>query len=300
MTDDDPDIAPAGPGEPGLGYSPTVRRRRLGRELRRLREANDLTTYNAARHIECSQAKMSKIETGRVPVRSLEVRALLELYGASAEQSEALLTLAKQSQQKGWWHAHGDALPDWFETYVGLEAEAESLRDYEADVVPGLLQTSDYARAVTRASSIVVSAEEVERVVTLRITRQARLTAVNPLQFWVVVEEHALRRPVGDASLRREQYEQVLSMITRPNVHLQVLPSSVGVHPGLGGSFIVIGFPDQLDDDVVYVEHSDGAVYLESKPEINRYNMKFDHLRAEALGLVESEALVRQLVKELI
>lgn len=297
MTHGDAEIAPAGAGEPGLGYSPTVRRRRLGRELRRMREALDLTTYDAARHIECSQPKMSKVETGRVPVKSLEVRALLELYGASAEQSETLLALAKQSQQKGWWHAHGDAVPDWFETYVGLEAEAESLRFYETAVVPGPLQTSAYARALTSADSRVL-AEDTERVVTLRMARQARLTSANPLQVWTVVDEAALRRPVGDRATRRAQYEHLLAMIARPSVHLQVLPSSVGAHPGLGGSFVVIGFPDQLDDDVVYLEYQVGALYLERKPEIGRYSMVFDQLRAEALGLGESEVLVRRLLDE--
>ncbi len=298
MSEGNPRELGPGYGEPGLGYSPTVRRRRLGGELRRLREAADLTTHHAARYIECSQAKMSKIETGRVPVKSLEVRALLELYGASAEQSEALLALAKQSQQKGWWQAHGDAVPDWFATYLGLEAEAESLRAYEARGVPGLLQTADYARAVTQASTLVPR-EDVERVVGLRLSRQRRLTSTNPLQLWAVVEETALRRPVGEPTMRREQYEHLLAMADRPNVHLQVLPHSAGAHSALEGSFIVISFPDQRDDDVVYLEYQVGALYLEHKPEIDRYSLVFDQVRAEALGLGESETLIRGLVKEL-
>ncbi len=299
MSEGNPIELGPGYGEPGLGHSPTVRRRRLGGELRRLREAADLTTHHAARYIECSQAKMSKIETGRVPVKSLEVKALLELYGASAEQSDALLALAKQSQQKGWWQAAGiGPVPDAFATYLGLEAEAESLRDYETRVAPGLLQTADYARAVTRAS-LRVPAEHVDQVVAVRLARQARLTSANPLQLWVVVEEMALRRPVGEPEVRREQYEHLLAMVNRPNVNLQVLPHSVGAHPGLEGSFMVIGFPHPLDDDVVYLEHREGVVFLERKPEIDFYNMLFDHLRAEALGLGESEALIRGLVKEL-
>lgn len=284
--------------EPALEYSPTVRRRRLGGELRRLREASDLTTYDAARHIECSQAKMSKIETGRVPVKSLEIKALLELYGASVEQIESLLALARQSQQRGWWQAHGAAVPDWFAPYLGLEAEAKSLCMYEAAVIPGPLQTPDYARALADAS-VQVADEDIERVVALRLARQARLTAANSLQLWTVVDEAALRRPVGSPANRLAQYEHLLEMTARPNVHLQVLPTSVGAHAGLGGSFIVIGFPDQLDGDVVYLEYQVGALYLERKPEAERYSMMFDQLRTEAIGLAESAALVYRLIEEL-
>jgi hypothetical protein len=284
--------------EPARGYSPTVRRRRLGVALRRLRVASAFTTYDAAQHIECSQAKMSKIEMGRVPVKSLEVKALLELYGVSGEQFESLLMLARQSQQRGWWQVHGNAVPDWFAPYLGLEAEAESLRLYEAAVVPGPLQTSDYARALAEAS-VRIPDEDIERVVALRLARQERLTAANPLQLWTVVDEAALRRPVGSPASRLAQYEHLLEMTARPNVHLQVLPTAVGAHSGLGGSFIVIGFPDQLDNDVVYLEHQAGALYLERKPEIEQYSMMFDQLRTEALGPGESAALVCRLIEEL-
>lgn len=169
---------------------------------------------------------------------------------------------------------------------------------FETAAVPGPLQTPDYARALVTASALL-PVEDAERVVRLRVARQARLTSATPLQLWTIVEEAALRRPVGDAGTRLDQYEHLLAMTARPNVHLQVLPCSVGAHPGLGGPFVVLSFPDQLDEDVVYLEYQVGALYLEHKPEINLYNMVFDQLRAEALGLGESEALVRQLIGEL-
>jgi transcriptional regulator with XRE-family HTH domain len=179
------------------GHSPTVRRRRLAAELRRLREAARMTCEEVAEHLECSASKISRVETGRSSVSPRDVRDMLEVYGVDAQQRDSLVQLARDSRQKGWWHAYNDTLQPWFVTYVGLETAASEIRNFEVDLIPGLLQTADYARAVIRAGNINVTDEEIERGVALRMERQPLLTRDKPPQLWAVIDEAALRRLVG-------------------------------------------------------------------------------------------------------
>ena len=280
-------------------HSPTVRRRRLGIELRRLREAADLTIDDVAKHLECSSSKVSRIETGKGVLRLRDVRDMLDLYGLTdGEQREFLLTLAREGQQKGWWTEYDP--PSSFDVYIGLEAEAASFRQYSTHMVVGLLQTEDYARALLRAVRVSDSAENVERLLALRMRRQSILERVlQPLDLWVVVDEAALRRPIGGKAVMRAQLEHLIEMSELSNVTIQVLPFERGAHAGLDGSFTIIGFPDPTDTDVVYVESPAGNLYIEKSRDVHRVTVRFDHLRAAALPTDESIRFIQDVVKEL-
>ncbi|OAA26676.1 Helix-turn-helix domain-containing protein [Frankia sp. EI5c] len=275
--------------------SPTVRRRRLGAELRRLREAAGVEVEQACEVLRCSASKMSRLENGRIPVRTRDVSDLLGLYGVvDGEHREALLALARESRRHGWWQAYSDVVPAWFEIYIGLEADASSISVYEPQLVHGLLQTADYARAVMRASLPEAPDDEIERRVTLRLDRQTRLRGEGPPRLWVILDEAVLRRPVGGAAAMRAQLEQIVRSAQLPNVTVQVLPFSVGAHAGLGSTFSVLGFADETDHDVVYIEKGAGSLYLERPAEIRRYRVRLDHLMASALSPADSVALIAE------
>lgn len=264
--------------------SPTVRRRRLAAELRALRERAGLTLEDVAGQLEWSSGKISRIENARVGVLPRDAKFLLGVYGV-AEDSEPwnqLLALACESRQKGWWRDFGDAVPEGFETFVGLEAEAAALRAFESECVPGLLQTEDYAHAVIRASMLTASEEEIARHVAVRMARQARLSGSDAPSLWVVLGEAAIRRPVGGAAVMRAELDRLLDASDLASVTLQVLPFSAGAHPGLDGAFTILGFPG--DPDVVYVHYYTGTVYLEKPDDTGAYSLMFDHLRALALA----------------
>src|SRR6266705_3585670 len=242
--------------------SPTVRRRRLALELRRLREAARLTCEEVADHLECSASKISRVETGRVSVSPRDVRDMLELYGVPPQQRESLVQLARDSRQKGWWHAYSDTMQPQFVTYVGLESAASEIRIYEVSLIPELLQTEDYARAVIRSGMMNSPAEDVERRVALRMARQPAITRDDPPKVWAVLDEAALRRRVGGAGLMRLQLEHLLAQATLPNVAVQVIPFGGGAHPAMGRPFI-------------------------------------NHLRASALSFDDSSALIASVLKEM-
>jgi hypothetical protein len=210
-----------------------------------------------------------------------------------------LLTLARESRQKGWWQQHGEAVPDWFEIYVGLEAEAATIWSYDAEFVPGILQTEEYARAVHQAQLPTASEEEIERLVSVRMARQELLTSDDAPDLWLVLNEAVIRRAVGGLVTTREQLKRLIEASKRPNVTLQVVPFSTGAHPAMDGSFHLLGFPDPSDHQIVYFEYHTGALYLEKPAEVTRYRLMFDHLRASALPVEASRGLMACAAEEL-
>lgn len=281
--------------------SPTVKRRRLAAELRRRRDVAGMTIEEVAEHLEWSTAKISRIENARVSVLPRDVKFLLRTYGATegSAEWEALLVLARESRQKGWWHAYGDAIPEWFETYVGLEADATTLRTYESEYVPGLFQTEDYARTVYRAVMIKAGNDQIEKEVAVRMARQERLTEPDAPQIWSVVNEAVIRRVVGGPAIMRSQLVKLAQVSEQPNVTLQVLPFSAGAHAGMDGAFMILGFPEPTDPEVVYVNYYTGTVYLEKAQESERYGLMFNHLRAAALSVDQSRDLIARAADEL-
>ena len=279
--------------------SPTVRRKRLGIELRRLREQAELTCEDVGRRLECSGTRISRIETGRISVRPGDLRELLEVYGVTGAEADSLVQLAREARRKGWWHTYGRVLPTWFEAYIGLESEAVRLRDFQPLVMPGLLQTEDYARAVLRAAPHAGSGAEVDRQVALRMERQKILSQPSPPDVCLVLSESVLRVQVGGPAVMRAQLRRLTDAAERPNITLQVLPSTTAAHVQPISPFTMLEFPDAADPAVVYLEHLTGSLFLENEDEVRRYRVVFDHLRAEALDTSQSVGLIRQVAAEL-
>jgi transcriptional regulator with XRE-family HTH domain len=279
--------------------SPTVRRKRLGIELRRLREQAELTCEDVGLRLECSGTRISRIETGRISVRPGDVRELLEIYGVTGIEADSLVQLAREARRKGWWHTYGRVLPTWFEAYIGLESEAVRLRDFQALVVPGLLQTEDYARAVLRAAPHAERAENIDRQVELRMERQAILDQESPPRLWLVLSEGVLRTHVGGPPVMRAQLGRLADAAERRNVTLQVLPFTTAAHVHPVSPFTMLEFPDPADPAVVYLEHLTGSLFIENEDEVRRYKVVFDHLCAEALGTGESAELIARVRDEL-
>ena len=280
--------------------SPTVKRRRLAAELRRYRETAHLTIDEVAEHLEWSTAKISRIENARVSVLPRDVKFLIRTYGLS-EQDEAwdpLLALARESRQRGWWQQYGEAVPDWFEVYVGLEAEAATIFGYDAEFVPGIVQTEDYAWAVHQAQLIGVSNEAINRLVEVRMARQEILTSSDAPQLWLILNEAVIRRLVGSGSVMQEQLERLIEASRLPNLTLQVIPFNAGAHAAMDGSFKLLGFPEATDPQIVYIEYHTGGLYLEKQPEVERYRLMFDHLRASALPVDASRRLMARVAEE--
>lgn len=281
------------------GSSPTVLRRRLGIELRKYREAAGMTGDGVAEHLEWSSTKVSRIETGRVKVHHGDVRDLIDLYGVEDEEARGtLISLARQTGKKGWWHTYEDALPSWFDVYVGLEDAATSILQYQGLLVDGLLQTEHYARALIEAMRVDDTAEEVERRVALRMARQEVLTKEGASKFWFVLDEGALRRPVGNRGVMRLQLEHLLGVSEQPNVTLQVLPFEAGAYAAMGFPFTILDFGGD-DPGIAYVESLTSAQYLERAEDVERYRLMFDHLRAAALNLKDSRTRMDGISKDL-
>ncbi len=279
--------------------SPTVRRRRLAFELRKLREAAKLTCEEVAERLECSASKISRVETGRVSVSPRDVRDMLEIYGIPEDQRESLVQLARDSRQKGWWHAYSDTIQPQFATYLGLESAASEIRIYEVSLIPEMLQTEEYARTVIGAGMVNSSYEDIQRRVELLMARQPALTRTDPPKLWAVLDEAALRRRVGGAGLMRLQLEFLLEMASLPSVALQVIPFGGGAHPAMGRPFVILVFPERVDPDVVYLEDLTSALWVEDVDEVDRYNVFFNHLRATALSFDDSSALIKSVLKEM-
>lgn len=273
------------------GQGPTVRRRRLASELRRLRESAGLTIDEVGDKLECSASKISRIETGHVGVTPRDARDMLELYGLPGDEREALVQLAREARTRGWWHKYNEVFTGAF---VGLEADASSLHAFQALLVPGLLQTEHYARAVFRAMRPDDTEPEIERRVSARMERQRLLTDPAPPEYWAVVDEAVLHREVGGPEVMAEQLSRLVQAATLPHVTIQVVPFDAGAHPGMEGPFLILGFPEQADPDVVYVDSTASGVYLEMPADVRRYSLMFDHLRATALKPDDSVRLIAE------
>jgi len=278
------------------GPGPTVRRRRLASELRRLREADRLTIEQVAERMEVSSSKISRIETARVSPTTRDVRDLLDIYGISGDRRETLLRIAREARQKSWLDEYSD-LP--FAATADMELAASSIRLYSALVVPGVLQTVDYAHAVLRAIRLDLEQREIERRVELRKSRQSFLARGEYPALWVVLDEAALRREVGGPEVMRAQLLRLVEATSIPNVTLQVLPFAAGAHSGMDGQFTVFSFAEAADQDVVYIENTTSDLYRESTDAIRRYNLLFDHLRAKALDPAHSAEFFAKVAKEL-
>ena len=274
--------------------SPTARRRRLAAALRQMRESRHLSCADAGKAAGWSESKISRIETGRTGIRQPDLERLLDLYGVGGDERAALLALRRQATHRGWWHSYADALPGWFEDYVGLEDGAKSKLTYENQLVPGLMQTVEYATAITRAAQPWVDDDEVERQVAARTTRQALLTAADPLQVWAVLDEAVLRRNVGGTVTMRAQLHRLGQITAFPNVTLQVLPFGAGAHASMGTSFDLLQFPEPGDAAIVYIENHTSSQYLETAADLERYTLVFDHLRASALSPEQSAGFIGQ------
>ena len=262
---------------------PTVRRILVGAQLRRLRESRNLTREAAGYRIRASESKISRLELGRVGFKDRDIADLLEYYGVEDEaQREALVALAREANNPGWWHSYDDVLPNWFETFVGLEEAASLIRSYEIQLLPGLLQTEAYARAVISAGAPSAVVAEVERRVNFRIQRQSILRRESPPHFWAVVDEAALHRPIGGAKVMREQVEHLLDLMSLPNVTLQVMPFRFGGHVGEGGAFTILRFPEPELPDTVYVEHLTSAHYLDKPDHVERYAQTMERLTVDS------------------
>jgi transcriptional regulator with XRE-family HTH domain len=251
---------------------PTVQRMLVGAKLRRLRSDLGLTREQAADHIRASAWKIHRLENGQVSFKERDLLDLLDLYEVTDPQEIAdTLALAREANHPGWWQHYGDVLPAWFRAYVDLESAASLIRTYEGQYIPGLLQTDDYIRAVVHAAHLTDTSDEVGRRVRLRMARQTLLTREHPPRLWAVVDEAALRRPVGGPGVMRGQLERLLDATKLPNVTLQILPFDTGAHPAMVGSFSILRFADRELPDVVYLEHLTNAVYLDKRAEVERY-----------------------------
>ena len=277
-----------------------VVRMMLGSQLRRLREAANITPDQAGYVIRASRSKISRMETGRVGFKARDVMDLLALYGVTDERVRSgFLDLAKESSRPDWWTQYSDVLPDWFENYLGLESASRTIRTFEIQFVYGLFQTEDYARAVTRLGHQAASATETERRVRLRVQRQDLLTRANPPRIWSVMDEAVLRRPVGGTAVMRAQFRRLLEVAELPQVTLQVVPFAGGGHSGASGSFTVLRFEEQYLPDVVYIEQLTGAVYLEQRADVEHYLEVMDQLSSnEALTPAATTRFLEQAAKE--
>lgn len=269
-------------GGPAAG-GPTVLRMLLGAQLRRLRESNGVTREAAGWEIRASESKISRMELGRVGFKERDVSDLLTLYGVTdADERAALLALAREANTPGWWHRYGDVLPNWFQSYLDLEAVAAMIRTYEVQFVPGLLQTADYARAVILIDHGRAQSEEIERRVALRVSRQQLLHRPDPPQLWAVVDEAVLRRPIGGRDTMRGQIAHLLEATKLPNVRLQVIPFHAGGHAGAGGAFTLLRFPEHDLPDVVYMEQLTSALYLDKRDDVDHYAAAMERLCIDA------------------
>jgi transcriptional regulator with XRE-family HTH domain len=277
--------------------NPTVRRRRLGQELRRLRELKGMTAEEVAERLLVSQSKISRLENGRRSISQRDVRDLCGVYEVEDHRIvDSLMQMAKDSRQQGWWHSFGD-IP--YSVYIGLETDAASLRVYDPQVVPGLLQTRQYAEALIAGALPETAAADVDKRVQVRLRRQERITAPdNPLRLWTVMDEAALRRVVGNKSLMRDQLEHLVEQSQLPHVTVQVIPFEMGAHPGVNGQYAILEFPDAADSSVVYIEGVTSDLYLEKANDVQKYSVMYEHLRAQALNPEQSRQFIADIAKE--
>ncbi|GGW00166.1 helix-turn-helix transcriptional regulator [Streptomyces globisporus] len=282
-----------------MAARPTVRRRILGMELRKLRDHAGLTTEEVSSNMGWHQSKLSRVENGRSGMRAHEIAKVLDLYGVSSqEEREALGALAREGKQRVWWQPYSDVLTQRYASYIGFEAEAVAMRSFQTLLIPGLLQTPDYARATIQALQPEASAADVRALVEVRLARQnAVLTREEPLKMWAIVDEAVLRRQVGPHEVRERQLLRLAEAAEQPHVVLQVLPFSAGGHIGMLGPFVILEFPVRGDLDVVYAESLTSSLYLERDEDLAAYGRAYDLLRAAALDTGPSRDLIIRIAK---
>ena len=284
--------------QPGSG--PTVLRILLGSQLRMLREVKGITREEAGYAIRASGSKISRMELGRVSFKERDVTDLLKLYGVDEDETATLVALAIQANSPGWWHKYGDVLPDWFQVYVGLEEAAALIRLYEVQFVPGLLQTADYARAVVRLGQPAAAPEEIARRISLRMGRQELLTKPGGPRLWAIVDEAALRRPIGGKEVMRAQLEQLILATEEPQVTLQVMPFRSGGHAAEAGAFTIMRFPEPDLPDVVYLEQLTSALYLDKRDDVEKYTEVMERLSVESESPERSVDILSGMLEEVM
>jgi transcriptional regulator with XRE-family HTH domain len=283
-----------------MATGPTVRRRRLGTELRKLRDSSGYKLEEVAAELGVAPSTLSRIETGKAPTKSVYLSQMLRMYGVSdSGQRQILVDMAREGHRKGWWAAYEDVLPSGFDTYVGLEAETAAIRTYEISVVQGLLQTADYARAVLKETFPRHTSQQIDRLVDLRMARQHRLDDEPPLELWAILDEAVIRRTVGGPAIMRGQLSRLLVAAERSSVTMQVLPFSCGAHGAHTGGFSILEFPDRSDSEVAFVESAAGYIYLEKDKDVRARSEAFDRLRAAALSPSASMELIAQAARDL-
>ncbi len=279
---------------------PTVQRMLVGAQLRRLRTEAGLSREQAGEAIRASEWKIHRLENGQVGFKERDIIDLLHLYDVTdPDEVATFLLLTREANHPGWWQHYGDVLPRWFRTYVDLESVATLIRTYEGQFIPGLLQTDDYMRAVVQGAHLEDSSEEVGRRVRLRLARQTLLTREQPPRLWAVIDEAAMRRPVGGREVMRGQLERLIDAAKLPNVTLQVLPFDAGAHPAMLGAFSILRFADRELPDVVYLEHLTNAVYLDKRDEVERYLDVMELLCVQSQPPARTVELLERTLKEL-
>jgi transcriptional regulator with XRE-family HTH domain len=283
--------------QPGGGA--TVRRMLVGAQLRRLRTQAGLTREQAAEAIRASAWKLHRLENGQVSFKERDIADLLALYGVTdADQVTTLIDLAREANAPSWWSRYSDLLPPWVRAYIDLESAASLIRTYQDQLVPGLLQTEDYLRAVIAGAHLGDAAEDAERRVALRMGRQALLERTDGFVLWAVVEEAALRRPVGGPKVLRAQLERLIEATALPTVTLQVLPLSVSAHAAMVGAFSILRFPEPDLPDVVYVEHLTSALYLDKRSDVDAYTAVMSRLEVVSAPPHQTVAFLSRILKE--
>jgi transcriptional regulator with XRE-family HTH domain len=279
--------------------NPTLRGRRLAMELQRRREATGMSREEVARQLEWSTSTLFRIETGRSRPQPGNVRTLLELYGVTGAERDGLIQLTREARQPGWWHSFRDVLPNPYEVYIGLEAGAASIRNFEPVVVPGLLQTADYAREIFRNGPRELDLEDVERRVEVRVARQEVLSREDRPRLWAVIDEAVIHRVVGGVSVMRAQLRHLAEVAQQGKTTIQIVPYRAGAHAGTIGSFVILDYAEASDPDVVYVETLAGDIYLEEQPDVHRYTLAFDRLRAASLHPDDSVQMIERKARTL-
>jgi transcriptional regulator with XRE-family HTH domain len=279
--------------------NPTLRGRRLAMELQRRREATGMSREEVARQLEWSTSTLFRIETGRSRPQPGNVRVLLELYGVTGPERDGLIQLTRDARKPGWWHSFRDVLPNPYEVYIGLEAGTASIRNFEPVVVPGLLQTADYAREIFRNGPIELDPDGVERLVEVRLARQEILFRDDRPRLWAVIDEAVIHRVVGGTEVMRRQLRHLADAAQQGKTTIQVMPYCAGAHAGTIGAFVILDFQEAADPAMVYVETLAGDIYLEERSDVNRYTLAFDRLVAAALHPDNSVQLIEQVTSTL-
>lgn len=284
--------------QPGSG--PTALRILLGSQLRRLRESKGVSREDAGHLIRGSESKISRMELGRVGFKERDVADLLTLYSVVDEQArKSVLDLVRTANEPGWWHRFNDLLPNWFQAYVGLEEAAARIRTYEVQFIPGLLQTKEYAKAVITAGAAGLGADEIARRVDLRLERQKVLDRPGGPIFWAVIDEAALRRPIGGVEVMKAQLEHLVDLMRQSSITIQIMPFSFGGHSAEGGAYSLLRFPDQDLPDVVYVEQLASALYLDKREDVDRYTEVMERLCAVSTTPDETVKLLEEIKNEI-